>query len=111
MAPSRHAVVRRRLWVSASADDEPRPYQILLSTIHENGTRHVSDHPVAGYGTREATRGALAELRDVADDVLADRDDLPDPEPTRAHVNIPRFVENHRDVDCACRSLHDPDVV
>jgi len=38
--------------VSASADDEPCPYQILLSTIHENGTRHVSDHPVAGYGTR-----------------------------------------------------------
>ncbi|GAA0293361.1 hypothetical protein [Halarchaeum salinum] len=99
------------LWVSESPTDETCPYHVLLSTIHEDGTRHVSDHPVAGYGTREATQDALAALRDVVDDVLAERDNVPDPKNRLAHAVIPRFVEEHLDVDCACQPLYDPDVV
>ncbi|GAD52080.1 hypothetical protein MBEHAL_0840 [Halarchaeum acidiphilum MH1-52-1] len=99
------------LWVSKSSDDETCPYHVLLSTINESDGRHVSDHPVAGYGTREGTRDALADLRDVVDDVLAERDEIPDPEHRLAHAVIPRFIDDHLTAECACRSLYDRELV
>lgn len=99
------------LWVSTASRDESCPYHVLLSTIVEDDTRHVSDHPVAGYGDPEAAREALASLREVIDDVIAERDDLPNADDRLAHDVIPRFIENHLDADCPCRSLYDPEVV
>lgn len=98
-------------WVSKVGSDDACPYHVLLSTIHDEASRHVSDHPVAGYGERGAARDALGALRDTVDAVLAERDDVPNPERRLAHDVVPRFIEDHLTADCACRSLYDPDVV
>lgn len=98
------------LWVSEATTDETCPYHVLLTTTLGGDTRHISDHPVAGYGDPEAARDALSQLRDIVDEVVAERDDLPNPDDRLAHDVIPRFTET-LDAECACRSLYDPEVV
>ncbi|GGL63516.1 hypothetical protein [Halocalculus aciditolerans] len=96
------------LTVSKSSRADGYPYQLVLATVYEDDGRHVSDHPVAAYADPDAARDALRALKGVVSDVVAERDDLPNPDDRFAHDAIPRFLDTDADAEAGdCRPLYD----